>query len=249
VLASVRLVAQCRCAPVNFEVAINQERAEMAGTKEKDAAITLYCNFCGKSQHEVSHLVAGPNVYICAACTDLCGEIILGNDKKTLRGIRKLLGKSKAETDLSEVGVKPRFKKLRFRQKENHIFYLCPFSEPFNTIYSDHVKPTANSEGFSIDRTDEIYGTQPIIEDILEGINSAEIILADVTGRNPNVMYEIGMAHTVGKPVVILTQSIEDVPFDLKHHRCVVYSYTPRGCSLLQKKVAGTLTFIKGARG
>ena len=59
-------------------------------------------------------------------------------------------------------------------------------------------------------------------------------------------MYEIGMAHTVGKPVVIITQSIEDVPFDLKQYRCIVYDYTPRGCQQLEEKIAGTLLFAKG---
>ena len=66
-----------------------------------------------------------------------------------------------------------------------------------------------------------------------------------MTGRNPNVMYEIGMAHTVGKPVVMITQNREDVPFDLKHYRYIVYEYTPRGCQLLEEKLIGTVKFLK----
>jgi len=74
---------------------------------------------------------------------------------------------------------------------------------------------------------------------------SSEFILADVTGKNPNVMYEIGMAHTIGKPVIIITQQIDDVPFDLRHYRCIVYEYTPRGCKDLERKISGTLRFLK----
>lgn len=210
----------------------------------------MRCNFCGKSRDEVTHLIAGPDCYICEECTDLCGEILLSSNREYLPETRKMLGKSgRGEVDLTALGVKPKFKKLRFQQKTDHIFYLCPFCEPFNSIYADHVKPVAVRKGFTIERADEIYGTQPIIEDIWEAINSAEVIIADVTGRNPNVMYEIGMAHTVGKPVVLMTQSMDDVPFDLKHHRCIVYAHTPRGCSALEEKVEGTLTFLARARG
>ena len=218
---------------------------------ENTQSSTLYCSFCGKEQYEVFLLIAGPSVFICDECTDLCASIMLetkpGNPK-LLAETRELLGLDKPrEIDLTELGMKPRFNKVKFRQKESYIFYLCPFSEPFNAVYQDHIRPTVNTLGFTIDRADEIYGTQPIIEDIWEAINSSEIVIADVTGRNPNVMYEIGMAHTIGKPVIILTQDINDVPFDLKHHRCIIYSHTPRGCRELQQRIEGTLQFLKKA--
>lgn len=58
-------------------------------------------------------------------------------------------------------------------------------------------------------------------------------------------MYEIGIAHTVGKPVIIITQTMDDVPFDLKHYRCIVYSYTPRGILEFEERIAGTLSFLR----
>lgn len=223
----------------------------MATGKKTESAPpkSLYCSFCGKSQYEVLKLISGPSVFICDECTDLCAEIVLKDDianPEAMPIAKRLLNHRESnEIDLTQLGVMPRFNKLKFQLKKNYIFYLCPFQEPFNSIYRDHVRVSSNSMGFTIDRADEIYGTQPIIEDIWEAINSAEIVIADVTGRNPNVMYEIGMAHTVGKPVVIITQTIEDVPFDLRHHRCIVYSYTPPGCRDLQDKIEGTLRFLK----
>ena len=209
----------------------------------------LYCSFCGKSQHEVAKLISGSSVFICDECTDLCVEIVLEDgidNPKALPLTKRLLNHGiNSEIDHTKPGVAPRFNRLKFQLKKNYVFYLCPFQEPFNSIYRDHVRVSANSMGFTIDRADEIYGTQPIIEDIWEAINSAEIVIADVTGRNPNVMYEIGMAHTIGKPVVIITQTIEDVPFDLRHHRCIVYSYTPPGCRDLQERIEGTLRFLR----
>lgn len=211
----------------------------------------LYCSFCGKSQHQVVKLIAGPSVFICDECTDLCVEIILDESEakqngSLLPGTKALFGGTKnKKVSLEELGFKPRFNTLKFNKKDGHCFFLCPFTEPFNSIYADHVKPLVETEGFSIERADEIYGTQPIIEDIWESINCAEFIIADVTGKNPNVMYEIGMAHTVGKPVLIMTQNIDDVPFDLKHFRCIIYSFTPKGVEAMQDQIAGTLRFMK----
>ncbi len=209
----------------------------MVKREEHDEPI---CSFCGKSQSEVKYLIAGPSVYICEECLDLCLEIL------SEKGWKPSTAMYKSDIDLAELNIKPRFNKIRFKRRPNHCFYLCPFAEPFNTVYSDHVVPVVNSNDVTIERADEIFGTQPIIEDIWEGINHASLIIADVTGRNPNVMYEIGMAHTVGKPVIIITQSIDDVPFDLKHYRCILYQYTPKGCKKLEDQLSGTIGFLKG---
>jgi nucleoside 2-deoxyribosyltransferase len=91
-----------------------------------------------------------------------------------------------------------------------------------------------------------VFSTDVVIEDVWEGINSSTFVIADVTGRNPNVMYEVGMAHTVGKPVLLMTQTMDDVPFDLKHRRCVVYEFTPRGCERLEKAIVRTADFVSG---
>lgn len=197
------------------------------------------CSFCGKYQNEVKRIIAGPDVYICDECIAICEEI-LEHD-----GIHQKRSNSSEGIDLDSLGIKPRFTKLKFTQRTNHCFYLGPFSETFNIIYRDHIVTAVKSQGFTIERADEIFGTQPIIEDIWEAINSASLVLADVTGRNPNVMYEIGMAHTVGKAVIIITQNIDDVPFDLKHYRCIIYDYTPRGCSTLEDKIVATIRFLK----
>ena len=207
---------------------------------------TFYCSFCGKPQHEVEKLIEGPSVFICDECVDLAGVIVCEhNGIHLLPDTKKALGlEIKTKLDLKDLGFNPIFKKLRFSLRKKHCFYLCPFKEPFNTIFTEHVRPAITTSGFSIERADEIYGTQAIIEDIWDGINSSEIVIADVTGRNPNVMYEIGMAHTVGRPVVIVTQNINEVPFDLRHRRCIIYEYTPKGCKHLEEQITGTLKFI-----
>ncbi|GAI10387.1 unnamed protein product, partial [marine sediment metagenome] len=127
------------------------------------------------------------------------------------------------------VRINPIFQGRDFLINESLVFVLSPFSKAFNTIFNDHIKTTVeNIENYTCIRADDIYDNRPIIEDVWKSINEARIIISELTGRNPNGFYETGIAHTVGKEVILLTQSIDDVPFDLKHLRCIVYDYTPR---------------------
>lgn len=105
-------------------------------------------------------------------------------------------------------------------------FALMPFKVPFNDYYEEIIKPAAKDAGLNALRSDEIYGTKPVIRDIWEQIWKARAVIADVTTKNPNVNYELGMCHTLGVPTVIITQRMEDVPFDYQHRRCIVYDTT-----------------------
>ena len=122
-----------------------------------------------------------------------------------------------------------------------------PFAEEMRPIYDDHIRPIVESEGISCIRADEIVGVNLITFDIWEKINRARFIIADLTGQNPNVFYELGLAHALGKEVVLLTQSIDDVPFDLKAMRCIIYSYQPRGVKNLEKNLKATIKNIMSA--
>lgn len=78
-------------------------------------------------------------------------------------------------------------------------------------------------------RADEITAPGRITDQIVAGIAEADVIVADISGVNPNVMWELGFAHALGKPVVILNQDIDACPFDLHDYRQTVYSYPPTG--------------------
>lgn len=131
-----------------------------------------------------------------------------------------------------------------FTLDPNLCFVLMPFLKEMDPIYLDHIKSSVESEGINCQRADEILGTNIITFDIWEKINRARFIIADLTGKNPNVFYEIGLAHALGKEVILITQTMDDVLFDLKSIRCIVYSYTPRGMKDLEAaliKVTQTL--------
>jgi len=121
---------------------------------------------------------------------------------------------------------------------EEFCFVLMPFEEPFTVIYEDHIKKVVERSQYSCAKADDFYSATEVIKDIWRHINRAAVIVADVTTRNPNVMYEIGIAHTVGKPVVLLSQSMDSIPFDLRAVRHIHYEYTPRGCKQLESRLA-----------
>jgi hypothetical protein len=133
------------------------------------------------------------------------------------------------------------FKKTSFHIHPDLCFVIMPFSKEFTDLYEDHIKPLVNNLGFSSLRGDELFGTGIIIDDIWEHINRANFLIADVTGRSPNVFYELGLAHAIGKDVIILTRTMDDVPFDTKHIRHIVYQFTPRGVKKLENELEATI--------
>jgi nucleoside 2-deoxyribosyltransferase len=103
-------------------------------------------------------------------------------------------------------------------------FVLMPFDEAFDDIYRLGIKETAEKLGIKAERVDEqIFHKQNILERIYDQIAAADFVIADMTGRNPNVFYEIGYAHGRGKTCLLLTSNADDIPFDLKHHRHIIY--------------------------
>jgi Domain of unknown function (DUF5919) len=124
-------------------------------------------------------------------------------------------------------------------------FVLMPFTEPFNDYYKTILVPAIKAAGFESIRADEIYGTKPIIEDIFDNIRNSTALVADVTGKNPNVNYELGVAHALNRPVVILSQSIDDIPFDYRHLRAIIYDTKKVDwVSELMSKITNTLRSI-----
>lgn len=124
-------------------------------------------------------------------------------------------------------------------------FVLMPLREPFLGYYEHIIKPAAADVSLDALRSDEIYGTRPIIHDIWDAIWRARVIVADVTSRNPNVNYELGLCHSLGVPTILLTQSMGDVPFDYRHRRCIEYHTDRAGWeSQLRDKLKKTVQAV-----
>lgn len=116
---------------------------------------------------------------------------------------------------------------------ENYCFVVMPFGGPFDEIYHRIYQPAIKKAGLEPLRADDIYDNQPIMQDIKQSIQNATLVLADVTGRNANVNYELGIAHGLDKEVIIVTSNQSDVPSDYRHLRYL--SYNPTGIDWSQK--------------
>lgn len=123
-------------------------------------------------------------------------------------------------------------------------FVLMPFATKFEAIYEDHIRRIVTEAGLSSQRADEIASTNLITWDIWERLNTARFVIADLTDRNPNVFYEVGLAHAISKEVILLTQSMGDIPFDLQSLRFIVYEYSPRGMLAFEKKLRSAITAV-----
>lgn len=122
---------------------------------------------------------------------------------------------------------------------------MMPFKPEFDDVYTS-ISAACAKVGLSSLRVDEIYGTGPIINDIVQAIDTAAVVVCDLSGRNPNVLYETGIAHAIGRRVVILAQDVSsDVPFDLKHMRCIPYNGTNQfGRDQLRDHLSKTLESV-----
>ncbi|TDN99852.1 hypothetical protein [Sunxiuqinia elliptica] len=127
-------------------------------------------------------------------------------------------------------------------RQNGFIFVLMPFDNSFDDIYNYGVKQTANKNGFYCERVDEQFFEGSILSRIYNQIQKADIIIADLSTKNPNVFYETGYAHALNKNVILLTQNSEDIPFDLKHYPHIIYE---RNIRKLSENLALKLNWYK----
>lgn len=107
---------------------------------------------------------------------------------------------------------------------KSEIFVLMPFDKEFNDLYEFIKVVFEKNQLYKVFRADDLKNQQSILKDIVISINNCDLILADLTGFNPNVLYELGIAHGFNKNVILITQDIDEIPFDLRSYRVVQYS-------------------------
>ena len=127
-------------------------------------------------------------------------------------------------------------------------FVMMPFASPHGDYYAKIFDPAIRKAGLTPVRADaDIFGAGKIMDQIMVGINSAKVLVAELTTKNPNVFYELGLAHALEKPVVLISSNEADVPFDLHHIRVIYYDVLDPfwGQKLLDKVAENILSAIK----
>jgi AbiJ N-terminal domain 5 len=132
-----------------------------------------------------------------------------------------------------------------FQVPDGHVEFdlvavMMPFAREFDTTYGA-IKQASKACDLRCLRADDIWEDATIVQDVFSIIFRAQVVVVDFTGKNPNVMYETGIAHTLGKHVVPISRSLEDVPFDMRHHRVLNYFPNKEGITKLTSDLQAKL--------
>lgn len=137
--------------------------------------------------------------------------------------------------------------------ENNKCFVISPIGkegeenyEKFKDVLEYIIKPAIEDSGYDLEvlRADEINKTGSLIKDILKNIYNSFIVIADLTGQNPNVFYELGVRHSLKPRTILIAQSIDDIPFDLRDYRLIEYDTTAKGASIFREKLNRYLKVI-----
>lgn len=122
---------------------------------------------------------------------------------------------------------------------------MMPFGTDFSAIY-ESIQTAAAGVGLRCRRADDIWENAAIIQDVVALIDKSRIVICDCTGKNANVFYEAGIAHTLGREVILITQNEHDIPFDLRHLRYVRYLDNAEGRAELTTTLQARMQTILG---
>lgn len=137
-------------------------------------------------------------------------------------------------SSLDEISVKD----IEIVAKQPKAFVVMQFTDEYNDLYKEVIKPVVENYGFECERVDESHTTNPILQDIIQLIRESSVIIADITPNNPNVFYEVGYAHAVNKPTILLCdRKRERLPFDISGFRTLFYDNTIAGKTAVEKSL------------
>ena len=165
-------------------------------------------------------------------------------DAVVLQIVQSELSRVKVQTTM--LPFNPVWGPHKFLVQENLVFVLMPFKSSLTAIYAEVVTPTVESKNLICRRADDISSNNVIMSDIWKSICEARFIIADLSTRNPNVMYELGISHTVGEETILIHQKsgTDRFPFDISHFRIIDYQDTATGGAALRNKLEATIDSV-----
>src|SRR6266446_2745179 len=128
------------------------------------------------------------------------------------------------------------FEDRNYQVDPDSCFVLMPFTEPWSTRIFRLIREVVEPLGYTCRRADDYYG-RVVLEDVWLRINEAAFIIADLTSHNPNVFYELGIAHTLGKDIIPILQTHSQIPFDQQPFRALFYEDNADGYEILKERL------------
>ncbi len=165
-------------------------------------------------------------------------------DLLELADLQHRLGGKAAELKAAEVEV-DHARRIAAESKSQlpRIFVLMPFASEFADVYLLGIRDVAEKLGFAVDRADDIEHNENILDVVQRHIRQSDVVVADMSGRNPNVFYEIGYAHALERPTILLCRKGDNIPFDLQSINYIAYSSIVELRDRLERRLR---TLLKG---
>ncbi|MBD3812834.1 MAG: hypothetical protein IE917_11530 [Betaproteobacteria bacterium] len=219
-----------------------------AGDWEEVGLLTGYSDLISKHPRLLRSLSWGDEDYAGNALTII--KRIAEQDENAFSVFEKHVAEKYPE-ESQFISAKPSERKITFSPNvfqipENSaiesdlVAVMMPFNAAFNSVH-EGIRLACSAAGYRCLRVDDIWEESTVIQDIFNLIFRAHVVVVDFTGKNPNVMYETGIAHTLGKHVVPISQSLDDVPFDMAHHRILKYLPNGEGIDVMVNKLTEKL--------
>ena len=127
----------------------------------------------------------------------------------------------------------------------NLVAVMMPFDASFRPVY-DALHTAIGRLGMTCQRADDIWENDHVVQDVALLLSKSQIVICDLSGRNANVFYETGIAHAIGKDVILIAQSKSDIPFDVAAIRYIKYLPNGEGLSKLCSDVQSRILKLKG---
>ena len=227
-------------APVKEKKSVPAKKPVEAKTKQTEAE--LNCSFCSKKASSVNRLIAGPNdVNICNECVEVSMKIF-GEESG---GYYCPLFSLKSSRLLSSLGSELNRSPDQRTRTKYEVLYLSPNNPVSEKIYKDHVVPIAAKHKIKIKHFSEVINSKLSFNKELLDIYNASLIIVDIHGQDPNIMYFLGMLKLIGKPLIILTQKQEDIPRGLESDKLILYKNADKSLSDVTSQIQPVFLAIK----
>jgi hypothetical protein len=173
---------------------------------------------------------------------------VIGEALLTRLPANSRLARATLEQPVVELQVNPSVFRVPDQPQERDLASLMmPFAAEFRDV-ADAVVRACREQQLRCQRGDDVWEEPEVIQDVFSLIYRSSFVICDLTGRNPNVFYEAGIAHTLGRPVIPIVQSDADVPFNLRHHRFIHYLNNIEGREQLVQRISTRLHTLQQRR-
>ena len=140
------------------------------------------------------------------------------------------------------------FSEITASKSHGKAFVVMKLDGSYDELYREVIVPTAEKFELRAFHAGDMFGPGFILDDIVNSIVESKVVIAEITSLNPNVFYEVGYAHAIGKPTILLAEHGKALPFDISGYRCLFYENSIGGKAKVEQALQKHLEALFGPR-